>query len=73
MDKINTESYTQAVNHLKQKAKENGWEYYDIVEDDYTFDNGLLLIGYADEDSLHCRVSIPIELGHICVNVNDFY
>ena len=34
---------------LEHIAHENDWQHFEIVEDSYYFDHGLLLIGYEDE------------------------
>lgn len=70
MSEINR--YNKAKAYLEEQAKENDWKYFSIVHDSYEFDNGLLLIGYADEASMRCLSSNPIELGHICVNIDSF-
>lgn len=36
--------------HLREVAKSNNEECYEIVEDTYEYENGLLLIAYCDED-----------------------
>ena len=35
---------------------------YEIVEDSYTYDFGLTLIGYSDDKHEH-------EIGHICIDL----
>lgn len=55
------ENYPIAYNYLEDYAKEDNANYYDIVEDSYAFDYGLMLIVY-DEDH-------ECEDYHICINV----
>lgn len=65
-------SYKNANTFLKNKAKENNWNFYSIIEDSYEYDNGLLLIGYEDEESMLCKNNNVKELGHICINIDNF-
>ena len=54
---------------LKDLANQYNWQYFEIVEDSYCFENGLTLIGYADKESRDGYESHG-ELGHECINVD---
>ena len=55
-------NYVEAYNYLEEFAKENNVSYYDIVEDSYCFEDGLMLIAYDDEKR-------TVELFHHCIDV----
>ena len=56
-------NYGKAYEYLKQYAKENNAKYFEIVEDNYEYEYGLLLIVYHDKKCEH-------EDYHICVDVS---
>ena len=55
----------RAKKYLENLAKEKRAKYYEIVEDTYKYENGLLLITYDDKEH-------ECENGYTCVNVDDF-
>lgn len=65
-------AYACGEKYLKHKAKMNGWKYYSIVEDSFKYENGLLLIGYADEESQKALTDNVHELGTFLINLEDF-
>lgn len=62
-DKITNEAKAELF--LKNLAKEQNAKFYEIVEDSYEYDNGLLLIIYTDSEHKQ-------EISHYCVNVENF-
>lgn len=53
---------------LEKMAEDNNEKYYEIVEDTYEYDNGLILIAYFDEEHEH-------EKYHHCIDLDnlEFY
>lgn len=62
--------YDEGYKILEKEAHKRGWKYYSIVEDSYTYDNGLLLIGYADEKSMRCETTDVVELGTVVIDLD---
>lgn len=58
------DKYNRAAAYLKNILNADD-KHYEIVEDSYEYDNGLLLIVY--EDAAH-----EIEKYHVCINVDEF-
>jgi len=56
--------YNRATAYLKSQLKAED-KHYEIVEDTYEYDNGLMLIVY--KDAAH-----EIENYHICINIDEF-
>ena len=66
LKEVKTESkrkHDAAVEYLRREA--SNAKYYEIIEDSYKYENGLMLIVYFDEEYEH-------EVWHLCVNVEDF-
>lgn len=61
------EAYEKARKYLESIATS---QYYDIVEDSYEYDNGLILIEYDSQAALDGNEDG--EINHTCVNVEDF-
>ena len=59
------DEYEKAYAYLEQYANDCNEENYEIVEDSYEYENGLLLIVYSDEEHEH-------EDYHICIDIDDF-
>lgn len=59
-----SDSYTKAYDYLESIAKDRHESFYEIVEDSYEYDNGLLLIVYSD--SKHEN-----EKYHICIDIDE--
>ncbi len=62
-------------------AYEKGYKYlesiadcrwYNIVEDSYEYEYGLLLITYDSEDAMKGLLDVNGELCHICINLEDY-
>ena len=53
---------------LENVAKENNWKYFSIVEDSYSFNNGLMMIGYSSYEAQ--QGMCDGELGHECLNLS---
>lgn len=64
-------NYEKGKEYLEKVAKENGWKYYDIVENSYEYKYGLTLIGYENEESQKGTTNDIIELGHVSINVEN--
>ena len=68
MIKMNTETYNKAyekgTEYLIKKAEELSWTQNEIVEDSYTYDFGLTLIGYSDDEHEH-------EIGYVCIDLTN--
>lgn len=56
-------NFNNAYKYLEQYAKENNAEYFEIVEDSYEYEHGLMLIVYHDKDR-------EDEDYHICIDVS---
>ena len=56
------ENYSIAYKYLEEYAKEENAKYYEIVEDSYEFDYGLMLIVYDDKEH-------EFENYHICIDI----
>lgn len=54
----------EAYDYLKELAQDEGYEFYDIVEDTYEYPNGLCLISYTD-------ASQEEEIEHYCVEIRE--
>lgn len=63
-------SYEIGTKKLKELASEKGYKYTSIVEDNYEYKNGLLLIAYANEASLKGIEPIE-EIDTICINLDE--
>jgi len=61
-------SYEKGYELLNQCAIQNNFNHYEIVEDNYEYENGLLLIVYYDEKHEY-------EVSHICIDLDmvDLY
>lgn len=59
------EKYEKAEKYFKDIIQKNNIKYYDIVEDTYKFENGLILIVYEDKEHQY-------EKDIFCVDVNEF-
>lgn len=55
-------NYDKAYKYLEQYAKENNAEYFEIVEDSYEYEHGLMLIVYNDKEH-------EDEDYHVCIDV----
>ena len=51
-------------NYFKKYINEHKIEYYEIVEDSYEYENGLMLIVYKDKEH-------KIEDYHICIDLDN--
>lgn len=54
--------YSKVNKQLEQYARDNNIKHYEIVEDSYEFENGLLFIAYDDENH-------EFEDFHFCIDV----
>ena len=57
-------NYIKAEQYLIDVAEKNGWVQNEIIEDNYEYKNGLLLVGYSDD--LHIN-----EIGHVCIDMDN--
>ena len=57
-------NYDRAYKYLEKYAREHNVKYFEIVEDNYEYENGLLLIAYYDEE---CEY----EDFHVCIDVSE--
>lgn len=58
-------SYDKAYNHLMSIVKNENIQFFEIVEDSYEYENGLILIVYLDREHEH-------EKTHYCVDIDKF-
>lgn len=63
-------AYENGKRLLENIAKESGYKYYSIVEDNYEYPHGLTLIAYEDETSMKGTAKTINELDHISINLD---
>lgn len=56
--------YAYGKEWLEHIAVENNYKYFEIVEDGYEYENGLVLIAYEDEKH-------EVEQEHICIDLDN--
>lgn len=53
----------RGIKYLQDRAKDMGAQFWEIAEDSYEVENGLMLIIYSDEAHQH-------EISHTCINLD---
>lgn len=61
-------NYDKAHEYLEKYAKKNGAEHFEIVEESYEYEHGLVLIVYHDKEHQYEDYSVCIDVRQYTLN-----